>query len=68
MLGQRLSIYVPGISFRANEMGRHFHDNGITVNKTIQTVEIATSGATIRLEDTHNPALLFHYSACGAPR
>jgi len=35
------------------------HANGITVNKTTQTVESATTGATIRHEEPHNPALLF---------
>jgi hypothetical protein len=47
-------------------MGRHFHTNGITVNKTTQTVASAKSGATIRLEDTHNPTLLFRSPACAA--
>jgi hypothetical protein len=45
-------------------MGRHFHGNGITVNKTTQTVESVVSGAIIRLEEPHNPALLFRYPAC----
>jgi hypothetical protein len=47
-------------------MGRNFHANGITVNKTTQTVESATIGAVIRREDTHNRALLFRCPACGA--
>jgi len=38
-------------------MGCHFHANGITVNKTTQTVESAPTGATIGHEDIHNPAL-----------
>jgi hypothetical protein len=67
MPGQRLSIYVPSVSFRAIEMGRHFHGNGITVNKTAQTVESVAPGATIRLEERHNPALLFRCQARAAP-
>jgi hypothetical protein len=47
-------------------MGRHFHANGITVNKTTQTVASAKSGATIRLEDIHNSTLLYRCMACGA--
>jgi hypothetical protein len=43
-----------------------FHANGITVNKTTQTVESATTGATIRHEEPHNPALLFRCLVCGA--
>jgi|HubBroStandDraft_4_1064222.scaffolds.fasta_scaffold2077388_2 hypothetical protein len=58
MPGERLSIYVQSVSFRANEMGRHFHVDGITVNKTIQTVESAVAGATMHID--YDPALLFH--------
>jgi hypothetical protein len=47
-------------------MGRHFHTSGITVNKTAQSVDSARSGATIQLEDTHNPTLLFRSPACAA--
>jgi hypothetical protein len=57
MSGERLSIYVQSVSFRANEMGRHFHVNGITVNKTIQTVESAVAGAPMHV--IYSPALLF---------
>jgi hypothetical protein len=42
------------VSFPANETGRHFHVNGITVNKTTQPVESAAAGGIL-----HNPALLF---------
>ena len=45
MSGQRLSIYVRNVSFIAIETGRRFHVNGITVNKTTQTVESAAGGA-----------------------
>jgi hypothetical protein len=54
MPGQRLSIYVRSVSFPAIETGRYFHVNGITVNKTTQTVESAAAGGAF-----HNPALLF---------
>jgi hypothetical protein len=47
-------------------MGPHFHCNGITVNKTTQTVESVAPGATIRLEDVHNPAMLFRSPKCAA--
>jgi hypothetical protein len=42
------------VSFPANETGRHFHVNGITVNKTIQPVESAAADGAF-----HNPAPLF---------
>ena len=54
MPGQRLSIYVRSVSFPAIGTGRYFHVNGITVNKTTQTVESAAAGGAF-----HNPALLF---------
>jgi hypothetical protein len=38
-------------------MGRHFHVDGITVNKTNQTVESAVAGATMHV--SCSPALLF---------
>jgi hypothetical protein len=47
-------------------MGRHFDGTGITVNKTAQTVASVAPGATIRLEDAHNPALLIRCPACAA--
>ena len=49
---ERLCIYVRNVSFPANEMGRHFHVIGITVNKTAQTVESATAGA-FHIEDVY---------------
>src|ERR1035437_2193058 len=49
---ERLYIYVRNVSFPANEMGRHFHVNGITVNKTTQTGESATAGA-FHIEDVY---------------
>jgi starch synthase (maltosyl-transferring) len=41
------------VSFPANEMGRHFHVNGITVNKTIQSVESAVAGGAFRVADMY---------------
>jgi starch synthase (maltosyl-transferring) len=52
MPGERLGIYVRNVSFPANEMGRHFHVIGITVNKTAQTVESAVAGA-FHIEDVY---------------
>lgn len=52
MPGERLCIYVRNVSFPANEMGRHFHVIGITVNKTAQTVESAVAGA-FHIEDVY---------------
>src|SRR5664279_815731 len=52
MAGQRLGIYVRSVSFPAKETGRYFHVNGITVNKTTQTVESATLGA-FHIEDVY---------------
>ena len=57
MPGERLCIYVQSVSFRANEMGPHFHVDGITVNKTSQTVESALAGATTPVN--RNAAMLF---------
>ena len=48
----RLSIYVRNVSFIAIETGRRFHVNGITVNKTTQTVESAAGGA-FHIEDIY---------------
>src|SRR4030088_406886 len=53
MPGERLSIYVRSVSFPAIEMGRHFHVNGITVNKTTQTVESAAVGGAFHIEDVY---------------
>jgi starch synthase (maltosyl-transferring) len=53
MPGQRLSIYVRSVSFAAIETGRHFHVNGITVNKTTQTVESAATAGAFHIEDVY---------------
>ena len=53
MPGKRLCIQVRSVSFRAIEMGRHFHVNGITVNKTTQTVESAAAGSGFHIEDVY---------------
>jgi starch synthase (maltosyl-transferring) len=52
MPGERLSIYVRSVSFPAIETGRSFYVNGITVNKTTQTVESAAAGA-FHIEDVY---------------
>jgi len=39
-------------------MGRRFHGNGITVNKTTQTVESAAAGDGFRIEEICS--LAFH--------
>src|SRR5664279_4349838 len=52
MAGQRLGIYVRSVSFPAYETGRLSHVNGITVNKTTQTVESAAAGA-FHIEDVY---------------
>jgi hypothetical protein len=57
MPDERLCVYVQSVSFRANEMGRHFHVDGITVTKTNQTIESAPAGATAYI--SQSPALLF---------
>jgi hypothetical protein len=44
-------------------MGRHFHVNGITVNKTIRTVESAAAGGASHIDNVDNPALLFRCAA-----
>ncbi len=41
MPGERLSLYVRNVSSSATETGRFFRVDGITVNKTTQTVESA---------------------------
>jgi hypothetical protein len=61
MPGERLCIYVQSVSFRANEMGPYFYVDGITVNKTNQTVESAVAGATMHIRC--NPASLFRCRA-----
>ena len=33
--------------------GRHFHDNGITVNKKVQTAESANAGAPLRIDGAY---------------
>src|SRR3981081_4071908 len=53
MPGERLSMYVRSVSFPAIETGRHFHVNGITVNKTTQTVESAAAGGAFHIEDVY---------------
>jgi starch synthase (maltosyl-transferring) len=50
---ERLCINVRNVSFPANETGRHFHVNGITVNKTTQTVESAADGGAFHIEDVY---------------
>ncbi len=54
-------VYVQSVSFRANEKERHFHVDGITVNKTNQTVESALAGAIMHI--SRSPALLFRCRA-----
>src|SRR5450756_1922545 len=55
MPGQRLSIsiYLSSVSFPAIETGRYFHVNGITVNKTTQTVESAAASGAFHIEDVY---------------
>jgi starch synthase (maltosyl-transferring) len=53
MPNQRLSVYVRNVSFPAIETGRVFHVNGITVNKTTQTVESAAVGGAFHIEDVY---------------
>src|SRR5258706_2523980 len=53
MPGQRLSIWVRSVSFPAIETGRHIHVNGITVNKTTQTVESAAAVGAFHIEDVY---------------
>ena len=52
MPGQRLCIYVRNVSFPPIGTGRHSHVNGITVNKTTQTVASAAAGA-FHIEDVY---------------
>jgi starch synthase (maltosyl-transferring) len=53
MRGERLCMYVRSVSFPAQETGRCFHVNGITVNKTTQTVESAAVGGAFHIEDVY---------------
>src|SRR6266404_5790290 len=53
MPGQRLSIGVLSVSLSAIETGRHIHVNGITVNKTTQTVESAAAVGAFHIEDVY---------------
>src|SRR5256885_15507664 len=53
MPGQRLSIGVRSVSFPAIETGRYIHVNGITVNKTTQTVESAAAVGAFHIEDVY---------------
>src|SRR5258708_5626321 len=53
MPAERLSIQVRSVSFPAIETGRYFHVNGITVNKTTQTVESAAVGGAFHIEDVY---------------
>src|SRR6267154_3761225 len=53
MPGQRLSIWVRSVSFPAIETGRHIHVDGITVNKTTQTVESTAAGGAFHIEDVY---------------
>jgi Domain of unknown function (DUF3416) len=48
----RLYIF-ESVSFSAIEAGRHFHVNGITVNKTIQTVESAAASGAFYIDDVY---------------
>src|SRR6202790_2809849 len=53
MPAERLSIYVRNVSFPAIESGRPLYVNGITVNKTTQTVESAAAGGAFHIEDVY---------------
>src|SRR6202158_6629940 len=53
MPGERLSTYVRSVSFPAIETGRYFYVNGITVNKTTQTIESAAVGRPFHIEDVY---------------
>src|ERR1700675_659377 len=53
MPAERLSIYVRNVSFPAIESGRPLYVNGITVNKTTQTVESAAAGGAFHIEDIY---------------
>src|SRR6266852_6917179 len=53
MPGERLCISVLSVSVPAIETGRLFYVNGITVNKTTQTVESAATGGPFHIEDIY---------------
>jgi hypothetical protein len=53
MPGQRLSIYLRSVSLPAKETGGHFHVNGITVNKTTQSVESAAIRGACRIANMY---------------
>jgi starch synthase (maltosyl-transferring) len=53
MPGEWLGINFRGVSFPATETGRRFHVNGITVNKTTQTVESAAAGGVFHIQDVY---------------
>ena len=68
MPGQRLSYISPERLLSRNETGRRLHVNGITVNKTTQTVESAAAGGRYpavwggirrRIDPVRDPAPLF---------
>jgi starch synthase (maltosyl-transferring) len=46
-------VYRSGAAHSHSEWGRRFHVNGITVNKTTQTVESAESGGPFHIEDVY---------------
>ena len=49
---RRVAFYIsPERLLSAIETGRHFHVDGITVNKTSQTVESAACGGALYIED-----------------
>src|SRR5260370_20228635 len=53
MPGRWFSIGVRSVSFSAIETGRYIHVNGITVNKTTQTVESAAAVGAFHIEDVY---------------
>ena len=68
MPGQRLSYISPERLLSRKETGRRPHVNGITVNKTTQTVESAAAGGRypaqwggirLRIDPVRDPAPLF---------
>jgi hypothetical protein len=56
-------MYVRSVSFPANETGRYFHVNGITVNKTIQSVESAVAGGAFHVANIYGPSPLVRCQA-----
>jgi len=53
MHNERLSIYTGNVSFSSIEAGRCSRVNGITVNKTTQSVDNAAPGAAFHIEDIY---------------